>query len=177
MTISAEQRAWLKDLGTLVGEPAPVDEDETDDGARGTPARRRRLPRQALANLPALGEEGGDEPGDGDAGQRFGFGPEDILPVIPDLIDEINDHLQKLDRILGKLDKRLTNSLTNALETQDPTLRDAALQESKTILAEYIRYVRAEPLIEHLDNNPFGVKTDLKATIAKSLTQVAKAIG
>ena len=93
------------------------------------------------------------------------------------LIDEINDHLQKLDRILGKLDKRLTNSLTNASETQDPALRDAALQESKTILGEYIRYVRSEPLIEHLDRNPFGVKMDLKATLAKSLTQMAKAIG
>ena len=94
-----------------------------------------------------------------------------------DLIDEINDHLQKLDRIMGRLDKRLTNSLTNALETQDPGLRNASLQESKTILAEYIRYVRSEPLIEHLDSNPFGVKMDLKTTLAKSLTQVAKAIG
>ena len=78
---------------------------------------------------------------------------------------------------MGRLDKRLTNSLTNALETQDPGLRNASLQESKTILAEYIRYVRSEPLIEHLDSNPFGVKMNLKATLAKSLTQVAKAIG
>jgi hypothetical protein len=93
------------------------------------------------------------------------------------LIDEVNDHLQKLDRILTKLDKRLTNSLTHASETQDPELRGAALQESKSILAEYIRYVRSEPLIAHLDRNPFGVKMDLKATLAKSLTHVAKAIG
>ena len=94
-----------------------------------------------------------------------------------DLIDEINDHLQKLDRIMGRLDKRLTNSLTKALETEDPAGRTAALQESKTILAEYIRYVRSEPLIEHLDSNPFGVKMNLKATLAKSLAQVATALG
>lgn len=94
-----------------------------------------------------------------------------------DLIDETNDQLQKLDRILVRLDKRLTNSLTNAMETQDPTYRNAALKESRTILAEYIRYVSSEPLIDHLDSNPFGVKTELKATLAKSLTQLAKAIG
>jgi hypothetical protein len=95
MTISAEQRAWLKDLGTLVGEPAQVDEDETDDesgdGARSARVKVRRLPKQALVDLPALGEEGGeqdDEAGGVSAGQRFGFGPEDILPVIPGLIDE-----------------------------------------------------------------------------------------
>ena len=94
-----------------------------------------------------------------------------------DVIDEISGHLEKLDRIMGGLDKRLTNSLTKASETQDPAGRAAALQESKTILAEYIRYVRSEPLIEHLDSNPFGVKMNLKATLAKSLAQVATAIG
>ena len=94
-----------------------------------------------------------------------------------DVIDEINDHLQKLDRIMDRLDKRLTNSLTKASETQDPAGRTAALQESKTILAEYIRYVRSEPLIEHLDSNPFGAKMNLKATLAKSLAQMAAAIG
>jgi hypothetical protein len=94
-----------------------------------------------------------------------------------DLVDEIEGHLQKLDRIMAKLDKRLTNSLTNAVETQDPGLRSAALRESKGILAEYIRYVSSEPLIAQLDSNPFGVKTDLKATLSKSLTQLARTIG
>ena len=51
------------------------------------------------------------------------------------------------------------------------------MKESKAILAEYVRYVGDEPLIEHLDKNPFGVKVDLKATLSQSLTQVAKAIG
>ena len=94
-----------------------------------------------------------------------------------DIVDEIEGHLQKLDRIMGRLDKRLTNSLTNAVETQDPGLRGAALRESKAILAEYIRYVSSEPLIEHLDSNPFGVKTDLKATLSRSLAQLARSIG
>jgi len=94
-----------------------------------------------------------------------------------DLVDEIQGQLEKLDRIMGRLDKRLTNSLTHAVEAQEPALRRKALQESKGILAEYIRYVGSEPLIAHLDSNPFGVKTELKATLSKSLTQLARTIG
>jgi len=94
-----------------------------------------------------------------------------------DVIDEIEGHLQKLDRIFVRLDKRLGASLAYATEARDAAGRKAALQESKAILADYIRYVRSEPLIEHLDNNPFGVDTDLKATLLKSLTQMARAIG
>jgi hypothetical protein len=94
-----------------------------------------------------------------------------------ELIDEIDDHLQKLDRIVGRLDRRLADSLARAAQAPDAAGRNAELGNSKAILAEYIRYVRSEPLIEHLDRNPFGVKTDLKATLAASLTQLARAIG
>ncbi|MEO8079508.1 MAG: hypothetical protein ABI641_03195, partial [Caldimonas sp.] len=94
-----------------------------------------------------------------------------------ELVDEIDGNLQKLDRILGKLDRRLAASLAAAGEARSASGRDAALKDAKGILTEYIRYVRSEPLIDHLDNNPFGVKTDLKATLSKSLTQLARAIG
>jgi hypothetical protein len=93
------------------------------------------------------------------------------------LVDEISGYLQRLDRILGKLDRRLADSLANAAATRDRAGRREALQESKAILAEYIRYVSSEPLIDHLDNNPFGVKTELKSTLSASLTKLAHAIG
>jgi hypothetical protein len=92
-------------------------------------------------------------------------------------VDEINGQLQKLDRILGKLDRRLADSLATAGAARDPSERRESLRESKAILAEYIRYVSSEPLIDHLDNNPFGVKTELKATLSSSLTKLARAIG
>ena len=91
-------------------------------------------------------------------------------------VEEVNGNLEKLDRILAKLDKRLTNTLTNAAETDDAGRRGESLREAKGIIAEYIQYVRSEPLIDHLDNNPFGVKTNLKATLSASLTQVARSI-
>lgn len=94
-----------------------------------------------------------------------------------EIVDDINGQLQKLDRILGRLDRRLGDSLATAAAARGADGRNTALQEAKVILADYIRYVRSEPLIDHLDNNPFGVKTDLKATLSKSLTQLAQAIG
>jgi len=93
-----------------------------------------------------------------------------------DVIDEITVNLQKVDRILERLDQRLADSLARAADAYGGE-RSAAMKESKAILAEYIRYVGDEPLIDHLDKNPFGVKVDLKATLSQSLTQVAKAIG
>lgn len=94
-----------------------------------------------------------------------------------DVIDEITGNLQKVDRILERLDQRLADSLARAGDATNGNDRSAAVKESKAILAEYIRYVGDEPLIDHLDKNPFGVKVDLKATLSQSLTQVAKAIG
>ncbi len=94
-----------------------------------------------------------------------------------ELIDEIEAYLQKLDRIVGKLDRRLADSLAKAGAAADAAARTAELGNAKAILSDYIRYVKAEPLIEHLDSNPFGVKTNLKSTLSTSLTQLARAIG
>ena len=71
----------------------------------------------------------------------------------------------------------MTTSLTSAAATRDAAERSSALRESKGLLAEYIKYVGSEPLIDHIDKNPFGVKTELKATLSKSLTQLARALG
>ncbi|MDQ6683824.1 MAG: hypothetical protein M3Z16_01740 [Pseudomonadota bacterium] len=94
-----------------------------------------------------------------------------------DYVDEIDGHLEKLDRIFGRLDRRLSTSLASAAATRDAAERNSALGKSKGLLAEYIRYVQSEPLIDHVDKNPFGVKTELKATLSKSLTQLARALG
>ena len=93
-----------------------------------------------------------------------------------ELVDQIDGQLEKLDRILGKLDQRLSASLAVAGKAANAAGRSAALKDSKVILAEYIRYVSSEPLIDHLDKNPFGVKTELKASLSKSLTMLAQAI-
>jgi predicted DNA binding protein len=62
----------------------------------------------------------------------------------PELIAEINQNLKKLDGILDKLDRKLADSLAKAHSTKDPAARKTELNNSKTILADYIKYVRCE---------------------------------
>jgi len=80
----------------------------------------------------------------------------------PELVKEIDKNLAKLDGIVGKLDHRLADSLTKASAAGNDAAQKAELQASKGILAEYIKFVKSEPLIAHMDSNPFGVKTNLK---------------
>lgn len=93
------------------------------------------------------------------------------------LLQEIEKGLVKLDEVLSTVDHRLADSLTNAGQAADGSARTARLKTAKSILAQYVSYVNGAPIVAHMDRNPFGVKTDVKALLASGLTRVAKAIG
>jgi len=93
-----------------------------------------------------------------------------------DLTAELDHTMSLLNVILDKLDHRLADSLDKAGAAKDPAARQAELKNTKAILAEYINYVKSEPLIAHIDENPLGIPTKLKQTLAESLTDVARAI-
>jgi hypothetical protein len=95
----------------------------------------------------------------------------------PALIKEIDKKMSKLDGIMHKLDTRLADSLAKASAAKDDAARTAELKNSKTILAGYIGYVKSEPLIAHIDSNPFGIQTNLKKVLITSLTQMSQSIG
>lgn len=95
----------------------------------------------------------------------------------PEIVREIDKGLAKLDDLLDNVDHRLADSLALAGQAKDESARNAELKNAKTILTEYIGYVKSEPLVAHMDQNPFGVKTDLRALLAGGLTDAAKAIG
>ena len=95
----------------------------------------------------------------------------------PDLLKEIDGNMEKLDSIVDKLDHRLADSLAKAHAAPDDAARKAELKNAKIILADYIKYVKTEPLIAHIDSNPFGVNTNLKKVLTESLTHMAQAIG
>jgi hypothetical protein len=50
------------------------------------------------------------------------------------------------------------------------------LRVARGILNEYIRYVNAEPSIDHIDRNPFGVKCNLRQVLASSLKQMSQSL-
>jgi hypothetical protein len=59
---------------------------------------------------------------------------------------------------------------------KDEAARKAELKNAKAILADYIQYVKSEPLIAHIDTNPW-VKVDLKKTLVDTITHMAQSIG
>jgi hypothetical protein len=95
----------------------------------------------------------------------------------PDVLKEIDKGLVKLDGVLDKLDHRLAESLAKAGDAANDAARQAELKNCKGVLKEYIAYVKSEPLIAHMDSNPFGVKTNLKQTLVEAVTHAAKTIG
>ena len=95
----------------------------------------------------------------------------------PELRQEIERGLVKLDEVLNTVDQRLADALANAGKAVDDSAQKAELKSAKAILTEYINYVKGEPLVAHMDENPFDVKTDLKALLVAGLTNAAKAIG
>jgi len=160
------------------GEEAPEEDgdDEESGGGRAVPGEEAAPPPEpALAAAPQIWVSTREL-----VESRVDALKDEIRARVADeggeLVDQIDGQLEKLDRILGKLDQRLSASLAVAGKAANAAGRSAALKDSKVILAEYIRYVSSEPLIDHLDKNPFGVKTELKASLSKSLTMLAQAI-
>jgi hypothetical protein len=95
----------------------------------------------------------------------------------PEIVREIDKGLDKFDNVLDTVDHRLADSLALAGKAKDESARQAELKNAKAILTQYISYVKSEPLVAHMDSNPFGVKTDLRALLAGGLTEAAKVIG
>ena len=95
----------------------------------------------------------------------------------PDVLAAIEKNVTKLDVILDKLDHRLAESFGKAHSAPNDAARKAELKNSKIILADYIKYVKSEPMIAQIDSNPFGVDTKLKQVMMDSLTHLAQVIG
>ena len=94
----------------------------------------------------------------------------------PTLLAEIDQNVQRVDVILEKLDTRLAHTLERAGATKKADERKTEIQNAKAILADYVAFVKSEPLIEHIDKNPFGVNAQVRKTITDSLTHMIKSI-
>jgi hypothetical protein len=94
----------------------------------------------------------------------------------PELITGIEKTVSKLDVILDKLDGRLADSLAKAHAAKDAAARQVELKNSKAILADYMKYVKNEPLIAHIDANPW-VPTNFQRVLTDALRQMVLAIG
>ena len=94
----------------------------------------------------------------------------------PEVMKEIENSMHKIDAIVDRLDHKLAVSLKKASDAPTEGTRMAELRVARGILNEYIRYVKAEPLIAHIDQNPFGVQCNLRQVLAASLTHMSQTI-
>jgi peptidoglycan hydrolase-like protein with peptidoglycan-binding domain len=94
----------------------------------------------------------------------------------PTLLAEIDQNVQRVDVVLEKLDARLAQTLERAGAAKSAAQRKTEIDSAKTIVADYIAFVKAEPLIDHIDNNPFGVNAQVRKVITNSLTHMIKSI-
>ena len=93
----------------------------------------------------------------------------------PELVKEIDKSMQKIDATLGKFDRRLTDSLKASAGASGPA-REAELKKTKAIVEEFKRAVKSERMIAHIDQNPFGVKTNLQASLLDSLNKAEQSM-
>ena len=86
------------------------------------------------------------------------------------------EHRGRGDRRRVPVAQHVDHVLERAGATKDAAKRKVELASAKTILAEYIGFVKSEPLIEHIDKNPFGVNAQVRKVITDSLTHMIKSI-
>ena len=94
-----------------------------------------------------------------------------------EVVAEVEKGAAKLDAVLDNVDHSLADILADAAGAVSEATLTAELAKARALLTQYIGYIKGEPLVAHMDSNPFGVKTDLKALLVTGLTQAAKAIG
>ena len=95
----------------------------------------------------------------------------------PDLLSEIDRNVQRVDVILEKLDQRLAHALDRANAAQGAGARKLEIDNAKKVLAEYVSFAKSEPLIDHIDSNPFGVDVQVRKIITDSLRHVVLSMG
>ncbi len=93
-----------------------------------------------------------------------------------DTVAELEQGLRALDRVFESLDDDLSELLEQAAAA-DGRERQAALARARALLTRHVQLVKTDPIIAHIDANPFGVATDLQGTLTKSLKHVIGAIG
>jgi hypothetical protein len=83
--------------------------------------------------------------------------------------------MRKVDAVPEKLEE-LGDILDAALNEVDAARRQNILRNAKSLLARQIQAAAADPIIAHIDSNPFGIKTDLMAKLKAGMSEVAHVV-
>lgn len=92
-----------------------------------------------------------------------------------EVLKAIDEQLAELDAVTDKLDKSLADALDAVAKASTDQRRDATARAARQA-ADYIAWVRKDPLVRHIDGNPFGVPTQIEQLVSKSLGEIAKSL-
>lgn len=94
----------------------------------------------------------------------------------PDVVADIEKNLQKITDVTKQFEGKLADYLREAHDATDAASHNAAIKSAKAAMSEHMKYVASDPVIKLLDENPFGVPTDIKKTMADNLKQLIDAV-
>jgi len=94
----------------------------------------------------------------------------------PEIIADIERNLIKITDVTKQFESKLADYLREAHDATDAASHNAAIRSAKAAMSEHMKYVASDPVIKLLDENPFGVSTDIKKTMAENLKQLIEAV-
>jgi hypothetical protein len=90
----------------------------------------------------------------------------------PEVQAEVRGGLGALDDAVAGLDGRLETTLDAAIKARDPAQQRELAQQTKAIIADYIKFVASEKRIAVLDDNALGIPMGLGASLTRTLTSL-----
>jgi hypothetical protein len=94
----------------------------------------------------------------------------------PDILAEVEQTIARFDGVLASIDRSLADSLAKAHAAKDAAARNAELKKARDILGNFITHVTSDQLIAHIDDNPWGIKTNLRLTLSESLKHLGQTL-
>ena len=94
----------------------------------------------------------------------------------PEVVADIEKNLSKITDVTKQFESKLADYLREAHDATDAASHNAAIKSAKAAMSEHMKYVASDPVIKLLDENPFGVPTDIKKTMADNLKQLVDAV-
>lgn len=86
---------------------------------------------------------------------------------------EVAGALDQLDEVLLNFDDSLTDKLDDILTAKDDAARQKGIGEARKILAGYIGYINANPLVVQLEGDtPLGVSLSIRSTLVGTLKTI-----
>ena len=94
----------------------------------------------------------------------------------PEVVADIERNLNKITDVTKQFESKLADYLREAHDATDAASHNAAIRNAKAAMGEHMKYVASDPMIKLLDENPFGVPTDIKKTMADNLKKLVDAV-